>query len=583
MGNIYIKDIQFADTSKIEDGILYVDKGAVKAVALEDEHIKTVTFDIAKPGESVRITPVKDVIEPRVKVEGKGGVFPGIISKVDTVGSGKTYALKGMAVVTAGRIVGFQEGIIDMTGPGADYTPFSKTLNLVMVCEPVEGIKQHEYEKAVRFAGFRVAAYIGELARELTPDEIKVYETCGIKEGITQYPDLPRVAYVQMLQSQGLLHDTYVYGVDAKKTLPTILSPTEIMDGAIVSGNCVSACDKNPTYVHENNPVVHDLFEEHGKTLNFVCQIITNENVYLADKERSSDWTAKLCKMLDLDGVIVSQEGFGNPDTDLIMNCKKIEAEGIKTVIITDEYAGRDGKSQSLADADVAADAVVTGGNANEVVILPKLDKVIGTLDYVTKIAGASEDTFLATLSMVGATAGTFFLYDRLWHNSALNGTLTTAQTFTQPALTRHTDGIGVEIWLEWYTATGSTAVTATISYTNSDGVSGRTGTCSIAASPVAGQMMMVALQAGDKGVQSVQSVTLSATTGTAGNFGVTLGKRKALIPIPVANIASPPQDFAALGLPEIQDNACIAIGVQCTATNTGQMNGVISIIALAA
>ena len=115
MGNIYIKDIQFADTSKIEDGILYVDKGAVKAVALEDEHIKTVTFDIAKPGESVRITPVKDVIEPRVKVEGKGGVFPGIISKVDTVGSGKTYALKGMAVVTAGRIVGFQEGIIDMT------------------------------------------------------------------------------------------------------------------------------------------------------------------------------------------------------------------------------------------------------------------------------------------------------------------------------------------------------------------------------------------------------------------------------------------------------------------------------------
>ena len=393
MGNIYIKDIQFADTSKIEDGILYVDKGAVKAVALEDEHIKTVTFDIAKPGESVRITPVKDVIEPRVKVEGKGGVFPGIISKVDTVGSGKTYALKGMAVVTAGRIVGFQEGIIDMTGPGADYTPFSKTLNLVMVCEPVEGIKQHEYEKAVRFAGFRVAAYIGELARNLTPDETKVYETCGVKEGITQYPDLPRVEYVQMLQSQGLLHDTYVYGVDAKKILPTILSPTEIMDGAIVSGNCVSACDKNPTYVHENNPVVHDLFEEHGKTLNFVCQIITNENVYLADKERSSDWTAKLCKMLDLDGVIVSQEGFGNPDTDLIMNCKKIEAEGIKTVIITDEYAGRDGKSQSLADADVAADAVVTGGNANEVVILPKLDKVIGTLDYVTKIAGASEET----------------------------------------------------------------------------------------------------------------------------------------------------------------------------------------------
>ena len=400
MGHINIKDIQFAAESKIEDGILYVSEEAVKAVALEDEKIKSVSFDIAKPGESVRITPVKDVIEPRVKVEGRGGIFPGVIAKVDTVGSGKTYALKGMAVVTAGKIVGFQEGIIDMTGPGAEYTPFSQTLNLVMVCEPVDGIKQHDYEPAVRFAGFRVATYIGELARELTPDETKVYETCTIKEGLEKYPDLPRVAYVQMLQSQGLLHDTYVYGVDAKKIVPTIMSPTEIMDGAIVSGNCVSACDKNPTYVHQNNPVVHDLFEQHGKTINFVCQIITNENVYLADKMRSSDWTAKLCKMLDLDGAIVSQEGFGNPDTDLIMNCKKIEAEGVKTVIITDEYAGRDGKSQSLADADVAADAVVTGGNANQLIILPKLDKVIGTLDYVTKIAGASEETLHADGSL---------------------------------------------------------------------------------------------------------------------------------------------------------------------------------------
>lgn len=396
MGYINITDIQFGSESKVENGILTVHVDAVKEIVLEDEKIKSVELDIAKPGESVRITPVKDVIQPRVKVDGPGGIFPGVISKVDTVGTGKTYALQGMAVVTAGKIVGFQEGIIDMQGPGADYTPFSKLNNLVMVCEPVEGIKQHDYEKAVRFAGFKIAMYIGELARELTPDESRVYETHSIMEGAKLYPELPRVAYVQMLQSQGLLHDTYVYGVDAKKTLSTIINPTEIMDGAIVSGNCVSACDKNTTYHHLNNPVVYDLFDEHGKTLNFVCVILTNENVYLADKQRSSDWTAKLCELLDLDGVVISQEGFGNPDTDLIMNCKKIEGKGVKTVIITDEYAGRDGKSQSLADADAAATACVTGGNANEVIVLPKLDKVIGTLDYVTKIAGGNEDSLRA-------------------------------------------------------------------------------------------------------------------------------------------------------------------------------------------
>ena len=80
VGHIFINYIQFASESKIENGVLYVDEEAVKAIVLEDEKIKDVKFDIAKPGESVRITPVKDVIEPRVKVEGRGGVFPGVMT-----------------------------------------------------------------------------------------------------------------------------------------------------------------------------------------------------------------------------------------------------------------------------------------------------------------------------------------------------------------------------------------------------------------------------------------------------------------------------------------------------------------------
>jgi len=241
-------------------------------------------------------------------------------------------------------------------------------------------------------AGLRVACALGELGKDVTPDETVEYETLPLLTAKETYPDLPRIGYVQMLQSQGLLHDTYVYGVDMKQSISTLINPTEIMDGAIISGNCVSACDKNTTYHHQNNPVIHDLFAEHGKSLVFAGMIITNENVYLADKIRSSDWTQKLCAMLEFDGVIITQEGFGNPDTDLIMNCKKVEALGIPTVIVTDEYAGRDGTSQSLADADASANAVVTGGNANMVITLPKMDKVIGSLADVDRIAGGFEN-----------------------------------------------------------------------------------------------------------------------------------------------------------------------------------------------
>ena len=418
LGKIYIKDVQFGESTKVENGVLYVNKEELINEVGGDERLASIDFDIAKPGEETRIIPVKDVIEPRVKVEGKGGIFPGFIGKVDTVGAGRTHVLKGAAVVTTGKIVGFQEGIIDMSGEGAKYTPFSKTCNLIAICEPKAGIKQHEHEEAVRMVGFRAATYLAEAGRNVTPDEISTYETKPLLEQVAMYPELPKVVYVYMLQSQGLLHDTYVYGVDAKKIIPTFIYPTEMFDGAIVSGNCVSACDKNPSYVHMNHPIIEDLYERHGKDYNFLGCIITNENVYLADKERSSDYTAKLVGYLGADAVIVSEEGFGNPDADLVMNCNKITELGVKTVLVTDEYAGQDGSSQSLADSTTKGDAVVTAGNANEVVILPKMKKVIGHIEAADVIAGGhvgsirEDGTIEAEIQVItGATSEVGFNY----------------------------------------------------------------------------------------------------------------------------------------------------------------------------
>mgnify|MGYP001776230744 CR=1 FL=1 len=396
LGIVPIKDIQFASKSEVKDGVCYVNKDDIVNLLKDDENIENIELFIAKPGDSTRIMPVKDVIEPRVKVSGNGAMFPGMIAKVDVVGEGRTNVLRGMGVVTTGKIVAFQEGIIDMSGEGAKYTPFSKLNNLVVKVDTKEDVDKHRREASVRMAGLKTADFIGKLAKDIVAEEVETYETLNVKEGIAKYPELPRVAYVYMLQSQGLMHDTYVYGVDAKQSLSTMIYPTEIMDGAIVSGNCVSACDKNTTYHHLNNPVIKALFAEHGKTINFVGVIITNENVYLADKMRSSDWASKLCDFLGVDGAIVSEEGFGNPDTDLIMNCKKITAKGIKTVIITDEYAGQDGKSQSLADADAAADAVVTGGNANMVIKIGPMDTVIGYPEVADIIAGGTAGSLKA-------------------------------------------------------------------------------------------------------------------------------------------------------------------------------------------
>ena len=223
IGKVLIKDVVFGSETKFANGVVTINKEDIIKLVSEDDHIKSVDMDIAKPGEKTRITPVKDVVEPRVKVEGPGGVFPGILSGVEQVGSGKTNVMKGMTVMTTGKIVGFQEGIIDMSGPGAEYTPFSKTINFVLKVEPIDGLKQHDHEKAVRFAGFKTAAFIAETVKNVTPDETKVYEVDTVFEGVKKYPNLPKIGYIQMIQTQGLLHDTYVYGVDGKQIIPTIL------------------------------------------------------------------------------------------------------------------------------------------------------------------------------------------------------------------------------------------------------------------------------------------------------------------------------------------------------------------------
>lgn len=389
LGEIHIRQFTFADATSLQGGHLQLSQKELEQfIRSLHPQIVEVETAIVNPGESVRIMPVKDVIEPRAKLDA-GCCFPGFNPGEEAVvGSGKTLALKGIAVVTTGKVVGFQEGIIDMSGPGAAYTPYSTLRNLVLRIEVDEHCNQYQHEEILRRVGLMTARWLADQVKDAPADDVECFETLPLTEQLVQYPELPSVGYVYMLQSQGLLHDTWYYGIDVKKMVPTLMFPTEAMDGAIVSGNCVSACDKNTTWSHQNNPVIQALYRRHGRDLNFIGVILTNENVTLGDKVRSSNMVAKMAEQLGLDGAIITEEGFGNPDADLMMNCRKLEALGIRTVLLTDEYAGRGGESQSLADAHASADAVISAGNANELITLPPMSRVIGHPVYANMIAG---------------------------------------------------------------------------------------------------------------------------------------------------------------------------------------------------
>lgn len=130
-----------------------------------------------------------------------------------------------------------------------------------------------------------------------------------------------------------------------------------------------------------------------------------------------------------------------------------------------------------------------------------------------------SGNTYLARMTGQATQAGVLMLVDRLWHNGGFTITSTSAQTVnsaTWPArdATGTTDGAGVLLGLEVSAACGAAAPTITVSYTNSAGTSGRSATnwFATANSPGAGAFFPIGLQAGDLGVRSVQSLTLSAS-----------------------------------------------------------------------
>lgn len=206
---------------------------------------------------------------------------------------------------------------------------------------------------------------------------------------------------------------------------------------------------------------------------------------------------------------------------------------------------------------------------------------LLGALQFTQQTAPAT--SYLGILEALCTNAGTTLeIHDRLMHMGGLSGTVATAQTANLDlnanlasdnldARKGDANFSDVQWWMEWYTDTGATAVTATVNVTFNDGTSNNLTGISLAATRRASFMQPLNsfIQAADSGkyIRDVNTVTLSATTGTAGNFGVTATRYRAAVYQPVAN-ARFTADWAGLGLPEIPNESCL-FPIQVAGTTT--------------
>jgi hypothetical protein len=199
---------------------------------------------------------------------------------------------------------------------------------------------------------------------------------------------------------------------------------------------------------------------------------------------------------------------------------------------------------------------------------------------------GGSREKWLIGASIAPNVAGVFLLYDRLFHLGGLNGTLTTDQTVQgstpTPALTRNTGGAGNMVWYEIYTLIGTTGTTLTMTYTDQDGNTGQTSTINIGNTGFreVTRAQRIPLAAGDTGVCAVEKVALTATTATAGNFGITIAQPLAWIPVGAAGVAGWRDYTTGLpGIPAIDPNACLSLMFVPASTAALELFGVLATV----
>ena len=364
-----MRSVGLGDATAWEDGVLTVSADEAQALVAAPS-LADVKVSWASPGDSARIVKVLDVVEPRSKGPGGGGIFPGWLSEEPS--GGPTHVLRGAAVVVAGYLPRAQEAVIDMSGPAADLSPFGATHNLVIEFTPAPGADWADVDDALRRGSLALAARLAEAALDAAPDTEEQVPDPGAVDG------LPRVGAVTNLQTQGVFKDVFVRGESFNGQAPALIDPAEIDDGAVVSGQFGHPSLRNPTWVHQNHPIANALRARHGKDLAFAGVVLAPEPVSASEKARISAAAAQVCADAGFEAVILTKEGGGNADADVALKMDALEDMGIATVGLFAEMAGPDGTGPPIVVAPERATAMVSTGNYDTRLDLPEMERALG-------------------------------------------------------------------------------------------------------------------------------------------------------------------------------------------------------------
>ena len=265
-----VREIRLGRAYGYQSGRLELNTENLVQLVLRDQRIEEASFETASPGEQVRVTGIRDVVEPRVKIGGDAQVFPGTIGPVESVGSGVTHRLSGMTVLATAAYEGTiragtgvqRSAILDMWGPGAEASRFSKFVHLVLITRLKEELGEFEAHSAIQKAEFEVAKRLAEVTQGLTSEQVQHYELDDTKRAAS-----PRVVLIQgCITNGGQPHSgVSYYGLPIRESLATLIHPNELLDGAMTTNTTRGIGYYPTTWDWQNHPLALELYREQAE------------------------------------------------------------------------------------------------------------------------------------------------------------------------------------------------------------------------------------------------------------------------------------------------------------------------------
>jgi sarcosine reductase len=379
-----VREIRLGGSSRYRPGVLEVVREDLLALVQRDERIVEANLETVAPGDSTRISGIRDIVEPRAKIGSGSQVFPGVLGAIEGVGGGLTHRLSGMTVVVTAAYEGTiragtgvqRSGILDMGRPGALSSRFSKFVHLVLILRLCEGLGEFEAHSVIQKAEFTVAHKLASLTQGLEPDSRERFELAA--PGLSK----PRVVLIQgCITNDGQPHSgVSYYGLPIRESLPTWIHPNELFDGALTT-NTIRGIGYYPTtWDWLNHPLALELYREQAAGRLSFAGVIVERISYdtIPGKEVAAHTTAQLAARIGADAALITWLGSGNAFVDVMLTLRACERRDIKTTLVTYEYGGKDGVDSPLLYYTPEADAVVSTGSRDRWIDLPAVEKVVG-------------------------------------------------------------------------------------------------------------------------------------------------------------------------------------------------------------